>query len=540
MKASINPSIALGYSTLSIDYLANKKVARDLFTTESAEQALKLIADIDYSRSDLIQVLSEQNKRYQSSSLTFDNIKLFAQRDALCVIAGQQPVLFGGPLYIMIKAIALAKQAKKLSQKLNRVVVPIFWIDGDDHDFAEANHTYLLDHQGTIVPITYDDETTSAVSLGDRIFTQEIFLTKVKKTIYESMGQTEFTPHLQKLIESAYQTNKSMTDAFGILMAHLTTTLGIIYFCPTDNLFKAQASPFFKKIISLQHELHQQEVAVNTRISRAGYPLQAKKKQDLVHLFYSANSERQPIHHDGMSFSTKNKKWTYDELINEITETPHYFSTDVITRSLLQSYIFPVICYIAGPSELAYLAQINPLFGLFNLVSPYYMPRPSATFIESCFQQMMSDYGIVFSDLFEDIELIINRVLASSFPQELTHEWEEVVEDINQAVDHFLKKSLQFDNELQAFSHQTKHKIEGLLELFEKKVFSSHKKKQQVVRNRIYRLQKTLYMHQVSQERNLNIFYFLARYGNNFIDYMSQTIELDSTVHQLITIGTKT
>ena len=106
--------------------------------------------------------------------------------------------------------------------------------------------------------------------------------------------------------------------------------------------------------------------------------------------------------------------------------------------------------------------------------------------------------------------------------------------------DHFIKKSLQFDNELQAFSHQTKHKIEGLLELFEKKVFSSHKKKQQVVRNRIYRLQKTLYMHQVSQERNLNIFYFLARYGNHFIDYMSQTIELDSTAHQLITIGTKT
>ena len=164
IKASINPSVALGYSTLSIDYLANKKVAQDLFTTRSVEQALKLISDIDYSRSDLIKVLNEQNKRYQSSSLTFDNIKLLSQTETLCVIAGQQPVLFGGPLYIMIKAIALAKQAKKLSQKFNRVVVPIFWIDGDDHDFAEVNHTYLLNHQGDIVPISYDDETMPAVS----------------------------------------------------------------------------------------------------------------------------------------------------------------------------------------------------------------------------------------------------------------------------------------------------------------------------------------------------------------------------------------
>lgn len=536
MNIVVEPSNLLGYSTLSIDYLAHKQSARNLFLTKSPEQAVTLLPHTGYSRSTLIQVLNEQNKRYQSSSLTFDNIALLGNSDTLCVIAGQQPVLFGGPLYIMIKAVALAKQAKMLSKALDRVIVPVFWIDGDDHDFSETNHTHLLNHQGEIVAVSYNPEMTPAVSLGYRLLAQEPLLTTAKNTLYESMGQTEFTPHLEQLIANSYQINASMTDAFGMLMAQLTATLGIIYFCPTDNTLKAEATPFFKEIIRLQDVLHQQEEIANTGISQAGYAIQVKKKPDLTHLFYSAEGERQPIHREGMYFSTKRNKWSYDALFNELTENPHHFSTDVITRPLLQSYIFPVICQIAGPSELAYLAQVSPLFPVFNLVSPYYMPRPSATFIESRFQKIMHDYDISLDDLLGNIELTINRILASSFPQDLVYEWSEVTVHMNQIIDRFLKESLQFDKELHEFAKQTTHKIEGALEVFEKKVFSSHKKKQQVVRDRIYRLQKTLYMHQTPQERNLNIFYFLARYGHHFINYMCQTIDLNSRGHQLIGI----
>jgi bacillithiol biosynthesis cysteine-adding enzyme BshC len=539
MKTLINPSLALGYSKLSMDYLANKKNAREFFSTQSAEQALNLLDNKNYRRAEIVQILTEQNKRYKSSSLTFDNIRLLGHTDTLCVMAGHQPILFGGPLYILIKAIALAKQANKLSKELSRVVVPIFWIDGDDHDFTEANHTYLLDHQGEIVPIFYDDETTSSQQLGEHFLTQEKLLNQAKKLFYESIGKTEFTPYLKKLIESAYQIDKSMTDAFGILMAQLTAKYGIIYFCPTDLYFKQQASQFFENIIHLQYNIHQKELAVTARISQADYPIQVQKKPNSVHLFYSGNGNREPIHSDDKSFSTINKTWTYDELIHEIKKKPHYFSTDVITRSLLQSHIFPVICYIAGPSELAYQAQINPLFVLFDLASPFYILRPSVTFIESRFQKMMQNYKIVFNDLLGDIEIVINRVLATSFPENLTDEWKEAVEKINQSVERFLKKSLYFDEELKRFTQLTEHKIEEALGLFEKKIFSSHKKKQQLTRDRIYRLQKTLCMYKIPQERNLNVFYFLARYGSYFIDDILESVELDCKGHQIINFGTK-
>jgi uncharacterized protein YllA (UPF0747 family) len=129
--------------------------------------------------------------------------------------------------------------------------------------------------------------------------------------------------------------------------------------------------------------------------------------------------------------------------------------------------------------------------------------------------------------------------LVTSFPRNLTDEWKETVVHINQFIEHYLTNSLHFDEELKNFAHLTEHKIEKALGLFEKKIFSSHKKKQQVTKDRIYRLQKTLCMYKIPQERNLNVFYFLARYGTHFIDDILQSLELDCPGHQLIKFGAK-
>ena len=57
---------------------------------------------------------------------------------ALAVTTGQQPGLFGGPLYTMHKAMSAAGLAAELEAAWGRPVVPVFWLAGDDHDFAEA------------------------------------------------------------------------------------------------------------------------------------------------------------------------------------------------------------------------------------------------------------------------------------------------------------------------------------------------------------------------------------------------------------------
>ncbi len=69
---------------------------------------------------------------------------------ALVVTTGQQPGLFTGPLYTIYKALSTAGLARILERQWQRPVVPVFWVAGDDHDFAEASHTSWITAEGAV------------------------------------------------------------------------------------------------------------------------------------------------------------------------------------------------------------------------------------------------------------------------------------------------------------------------------------------------------------------------------------------------------
>src|SRR5690348_6712969 len=75
-----------------------------------------------------------------------------AAGEVLVVTTGQQPGLFTGPLYTVYKALSANALARRLEQDLGgrTPVVPVFWVAGDDHDFAEANHASFLNVNGEL------------------------------------------------------------------------------------------------------------------------------------------------------------------------------------------------------------------------------------------------------------------------------------------------------------------------------------------------------------------------------------------------------
>src|SRR5207237_6414898 len=73
-----------------------------------------------------------------------------AAGDVLVVTTGQQPGLFTGPLYTVYKALSAMALARRLEREGRTPVVPVFWVAGDDHDFAEANHAWFLDKNGEL------------------------------------------------------------------------------------------------------------------------------------------------------------------------------------------------------------------------------------------------------------------------------------------------------------------------------------------------------------------------------------------------------
>ena len=56
---------------------------------------------------------------------------------------GQQPGLFGGPIYTWSKALSALALANGLEQATGVPVAPVFWAATYDADFAEASVTHV-------------------------------------------------------------------------------------------------------------------------------------------------------------------------------------------------------------------------------------------------------------------------------------------------------------------------------------------------------------------------------------------------------------
>ncbi len=65
---------------------------------------------------------------------------------------------------------------------------------------------------------------------------------------------------------------------------------------------------------------------------------------------------------------------TAEALIREAERTPARFSPNVLLRPIVQDTLFPTICYVAGPSELAYLGQLRGVYEHFGLPMPLMFP----------------------------------------------------------------------------------------------------------------------------------------------------------------------
>ena len=527
---------SLGYSRFYLDFLAGKSQAVDFFVAESIESVAEKIDQVEFPRERMTEVLHRQNEQFGVSSATLRRIDLLRDPRTVCLFTGQQAGLFGGPLLTFVKALGIIKAARLYSERLDRPVLPIFWIAGDDHDFEEAGHTYLLDRGGSVTRHVYEYISDIVPAVADVKLTDSKELDCLLRQLQDSLGESDFTSELYQTIERAYTRDDTLVSAFGQLMAHFTQDLGLILCNPADTEVKQVATPFFRAVIEKQDQLHAVLADTGQRLVQNEYHVQVEKKPEAVSLFHHQPG-RFPIICRDDGFAAGERSWTKSELLDEIETHPEQFSPDALTRPVMQSFLFPVISQKCGPSELAYMAQLNPLFDLFDQTAPFYVARPTLTIVEKRVERLMDEMKITFEEMTGDVEQIVNRVLGETFPVDLQDSVSNLRQEIARQFDEFADEALSFDPGQNRNAEQVKGKIDYLLNGFESKLFAAHKKKSQQLRNRVYRIANALYPHCELQERTINICSFLARYGPGVTQYLFDRMDCEQTSHQLISLS---
>ena len=101
-----------------------------------------------------------------------------------------------------------------------------------------------------------------------------------------------------------------------------------------------------------------------------------------VHLFLHEDGMRQLISKEDNLFKLSKSDITSEEELIELIETePERFSNNVVTRPVMEEWLFNTVAFIGGPSEIKYWAELNNVFKLLNVEMPIVLPRMKMTYM---------------------------------------------------------------------------------------------------------------------------------------------------------------
>jgi uncharacterized protein YllA (UPF0747 family) len=195
-----------GSTKLFLDFIrcsdtACKFFKYDFRSVTSYINAAEWIDRTEYDRPGLAQIISDGISQFDITPQIDKNLEKLSKPDSLIVFTGQQVGMLLGPMYTVIKALSAYKLANLLEEKLNRPVVPCFWMASDDHDFDEIKTVKLLNRSGEIIETVYEpDNNPSGSPMADVVIDDSIndFISNVNNSLIE----TEFNRASRKSFRS--------------------------------------------------------------------------------------------------------------------------------------------------------------------------------------------------------------------------------------------------------------------------------------------------------------------------------------------------
>ncbi|HLS20150.1 MAG TPA: bacillithiol biosynthesis cysteine-adding enzyme BshC [Bacillota bacterium] len=387
------------------DYLNNERQINDFvdYPTLDLQQRLQDLQEQTFDRQSLTNVLEKMNRHWQAPKQSLNNIERLKQANSVVVIGGQQAGLLTGPLYTVNKVISLIQYSRKQEETLGVPVIPVFWIAGEDHDFAEINHVNMLKgtrlEKQTISQFVPERTPVSDIEIDHKrakAWINELFLS-LPETVYTKKTYDELIDRLHS--------SKTYVDFFAKLIYWLFPTEGVVLINSGDEHLRNIESKYFLTMIERQEEISQAIYHTNTRLKRNGYATSVDIELDDTHLFYHLNNERILLKRelDGPWVGKQDEvKLTTDEVINIAKNNPEHLSNNVMTRPLMQEFLFPTLAFIGGQAEIGYWMLLREAFHLLNKNLPPLVPRLSFTYVNRKLDKILQAYQLTAEDVIND------------------------------------------------------------------------------------------------------------------------------------------
>jgi bacillithiol biosynthesis cysteine-adding enzyme BshC len=406
-----------------------------------------------------------------------------------------------------------------------------------DNDYKEINHVNYLNVQNELVSLSLPENPQDGRSIYLRDIPGDI--EELLNNAEQLFPPNEFRDELLRDLKLIYSSGKPFSDAFAEWVHYLFRDFGLIVIDPTDEEFANLSIPLFKKAIT-DHKVIQESVQINSRdLQKAGYNPQVTLSAQQTLVFYRLeNNNRARIDFEGQKFiihpSDSHESFSQEPLLNEIEKAPSRFTPNVLFRPLVQDWLLPTAVYIGGPGEISYAAQLKKIYEIFGIVPPCFIPRMRLTLLEEKIQRTIDKLQIDVTDIFFNSDKIIDNHVKKHSDPRIEDTLKEIHQHMEEKMDKLGKLLIETDATLESSVSKTSQNISDLLHRLENKANSAYERRMQTEINQIKKIQTNLQPNKIPQERLLNIYQYLFKYGPELITGLYKTVNIETRDHQII------
>lgn len=430
-----------------------------------------------------------------------ERLERVASAGGVVVTTGQQPGLFGGPVYTWSKALTALALADAIEATLGIPAAPLFWAATDDADLAEAQRVWVATDSGAVElhgAATANPGTPAArVPQGD--------LGTQLEMLRSAAGSAASSGLLQAIGAAYGDPSRTIGDAY---LRALEVTLGPLGIPVLDAAHPAvaQAGSRTLRVALRSHAAAADALAKRSAEIRAlGMEPQVDDVPGLTTVF---------VHEPGGV-----KRRVPDAEARVLAESADaILGPNVLLRPVMEAAVIPTVAYVAGPGELAYFAQVTALAEALGARLPVAVPRWSGTLVEPRMQRILERLGLKRDDL-SDPHRAESVLARAAMPAELREalagmeaRLRAAVAEVAAADGTRLVPPAVIEGLQRRLAHQVKR--------FERRALAAAKRRETELMRDIAAVRGFYFPGGKRQERALSIVPTLARYGMGALDMM--------------------
>ncbi|HUF24506.1 MAG TPA: bacillithiol biosynthesis cysteine-adding enzyme BshC [Vicinamibacterales bacterium] len=447
-----------------------------------------------------------------------------ADPNAVTIVTGQQSGAFGGPLYTLLKAITTLQLARQVEAQHGVPVVPIFWADGEDHDWQEIRATSVITGGGELAEIAMPHfDGAGERRSGDIVLDERI--AGVVDALFAALPSTEFSAGLRAAVARCYEPGRSMAEAYARLIEHLLGRHGLVVFESADAAAKPLARELFAGELRHPGRSSRLAAAAGDRSRALGFPPQVVPVEGSPALFQLTPArEAIRVPFDGAA------------LAGDALAHPERFSPNVLLRPVVQDWIFPNIAYVAGPGELAYHGQLEGIYKALGVPRPLVYPRASASIMDAQSLRFLDRHAMPLASLAPPGETALNQLIDASLPGEARAALVDAAAAIGERWNALAEALPRIDPTLEGAARGSLKRLQHEIDTLQWKTVRAVKRREADMRRQFRHAQQLAFPRGTPQERVLGVVYFANQYGPALVDKLIAELPAEMGSHWVVTI----